>query len=145
MRREDRKNPYELNGARFLFIDTVDIPAGSAEVNIKIDDNGVEYMSTMIAGNMAMKVTEDPESKGDTVQNEPMWACFLRDVKKDEKEAAGKKLEEAYEAVAKRRKELEEEATKKRQREEDEKRAQWMDSASEWEDFSSSSELESDT
>jgi Domain of unknown function (DUF4419) len=85
---DDQEHPYELDGARYLFIDTDYIPIGSAEVNIKIVylPAGPEYMTTMLAGNMAMKITSGIEGEGDTVQNEPMWACYLRNTEKEDAE-----------------------------------------------------------
>ena len=66
---------YELEGVTYPVIDKADIPAGSAEVDIKIIDSaGVTFESVLIAGNMGMRVTGD----GDTVQNVPMWCCCLK-------------------------------------------------------------------
>ena len=66
---------YELEGVAYPVIDKADIPAGSAEVDIKIiDPVGVTFESVLIAGNMGMRVTGEE----DTVQNVPMWCCCLK-------------------------------------------------------------------
>ena len=46
----------KLKTAYYPYIDTQDIPRGYAEVEVLIDDNGVEFKSAMTAGQVGMRV-----------------------------------------------------------------------------------------
>lgn len=74
---------YKLDGVPYPILSSSEIPAGNAEVNVKIISmEGVEHEAALIAGNMGMKITS--EGTADTVQNVPIWACYLRDMEKEE-------------------------------------------------------------
>jgi Domain of unknown function (DUF4419) len=76
---------YILGGCHYPIIDQVEIPIGSAEVDLKVIEFEVtEYKTVMIAGNMGMKVTTGKGEEGDRVQNEPMWCAFLKAEKPNE-------------------------------------------------------------
>lgn len=74
---------YKLDGIPYPIIRASQIPAGNAEVYIKIIDYyGVKHEAAMIAGNMGIKIVS--EGAADMVQNVPIWACYLRDKEKEE-------------------------------------------------------------
>jgi len=47
----------ELDGVKYGQIDIEDIPAGVASVPVKVDDNGIEYNTKMIAGSFGIQAT----------------------------------------------------------------------------------------
>jgi hypothetical protein len=70
--------PYVLDGVTYPIIDDLDIPSGSAAVDVTIIDTfNKEWPSILIAGNMGMKVIAE-SVEGDVVQNVPMWCCCLK-------------------------------------------------------------------
>ena len=80
-----KEKVYKLEGVVYPIIKFSQIPAGHAEVNVKIiDPNDVEYAAAMTAGNMGLKV--EKADVGDSVRSVPIWACYL---KNEEKAKAG--------------------------------------------------------
>lgn len=79
-----------LDGVRYHEIELGDIPADFASVPLKVDDNGFDYQTTMVAGSVGVRVTSSGElstsvSKGgnddvvhDTVQPESGWWIFKK-------------------------------------------------------------------
>ncbi|CAH0056227.1 unnamed protein product [Clonostachys solani] len=47
----------DIDGTKFLLVDTMDIPSGFASVPVKVDDNGRIYKTKMVAGSVAISVT----------------------------------------------------------------------------------------
>ena len=87
--------PYVLDGVSYPMICEMQIPSGTADVEVLLrDDLGrLQYETVLVAGNMGMKVVPGEEQKGDTVQNVPMWFCCLKDQKKVEEEELEKQKE----------------------------------------------------
>ena len=74
----------ELNGARYHRIDTGAVPAGCVEVNVLIDDNGREFKSVMVAGQVGMRARSSgdkslvPDGWRDTVSPVAGWWIFTK-------------------------------------------------------------------
>lgn len=58
----------------WLRIETSDIPTGIVEVDVKINDNGAEYKSVMLAGHMGAEI----QNEGDTVKPTLGWVIALK-------------------------------------------------------------------
>src|ERR1700722_9509334 len=84
--------PLRLDNIPYHNIDTQDIPKGIAEVEVVVDDNGVEFKATMIAGQVGWHVCSSGDTslsaggEQDTVRPAVGW-CML------ENEAEGSKNE----------------------------------------------------
>jgi len=75
----------------FPIMDTADIPAGFVEVDVKLDDNGDEMDTVMIAGHLGGKLLDAHagEGNGERLGLAPGWFMFAKDperVKAAEKE-----------------------------------------------------------
>jgi hypothetical protein len=98
-----------LDDAVYYRIDSTDIPPGFASVPVKVDDNGHEYDTIMVAGSVGIKVTssgelltpmrrwryggqtrleEEPTVGLDTVQPESGWWIFEKKKEENEQEKA---------------------------------------------------------
>ncbi|PVF95609.1 hypothetical protein CPB86DRAFT_710916, partial [Serendipita vermifera] len=72
--------PLVVDGLRYPCIDTGDIPPGTCEVDIKLNDNGVEMDCSMIAGHIGNVVSaRDPEGVMDTLQPQADWFMFVKE------------------------------------------------------------------
>jgi len=93
-------SPSAENSKRTMFpiIDTDDIPPGFVEVNVKLDDNGAEFETVMVAGHLGGKVLGGsgglPTESGDTGEKEmgkggemlavaSGWFMFIKDSEKE--------------------------------------------------------------
>ncbi|CAM6084376.1 unnamed protein product [Calypogeia fissa] len=71
-----------MDGMEYHRVETGDIPAAYAEVEVKLNDNGVEFQTIMVAGLVGMKITssgvksKDHEGKDDTVKPVAGWWLF---------------------------------------------------------------------
>ena len=81
-------------------VDTKLVPEGYATVPVVVDDNGVEFQATMVAGSVGIGCSASNKGEGegdekvvlDTVQPETGWWMFEK--KTEERMAAEKKAEE---------------------------------------------------
>lgn len=77
-----RRGRYVLDGVTYHTIDTEDIPNGYASVPVKVDDNGVEHHTKMIAGSLGMQigksgeVDEKGEEKTDSIRSLSGWIMY---------------------------------------------------------------------
>ena len=55
--RTSRNPAYSLDGTLYHRVDMRSIPSGFASVPVKVDDNGVEYDTIMVAGSVGIQVT----------------------------------------------------------------------------------------
>ncbi|CAM6123541.1 unnamed protein product [Calypogeia fissa] len=71
-----------MDGIKYHRVETGDIPAAYAEVGVKLNDNGVEFQTIMVAGLVGMELTsscvksKDHEGKDDTVKLVVGWWLF---------------------------------------------------------------------
>ncbi|KAN0077606.1 protein of unknown function (DUF4419) domain containing protein [Elaphomyces granulatus] len=78
-----------LDGVRYHRVDTNDVPPGFASVPVKLDDNGDEYDTVMVAGSVGFKATSSGELltpstfdnpsitiELDTLQSESGWWMY---------------------------------------------------------------------
>ncbi|CAM6084378.1 unnamed protein product [Calypogeia fissa] len=71
-----------MDGVDYHRVETGDIAASYAEVDVKLNDNGVEFKTVMVAGLVGMEITssgvkgKDHEGKDDTVQPVAGWWLF---------------------------------------------------------------------
>jgi len=73
-----KEKRYVLDGAVYPIVGEEDIPRERAEVNINlIDQGGNTHPTVLVVGNLGMKV--HGPGGGITVQNVPMWCCYLND------------------------------------------------------------------
>lgn len=72
----------ELDGVPYHRVDTLDLPPGYAEVDVKLDDNGKMFETIMVAGLVGIHVsssgkeTEEHSGKDDTMQPVAGWWLF---------------------------------------------------------------------
>jgi hypothetical protein len=72
--------PLVFDGLRYPCLDTSDIPPGSCEVDIKLDDNGEEMDCMMVAGHIGNTVSASkPEGIMDTLQPQAEWFMFVKE------------------------------------------------------------------
>jgi len=62
-----------LDGVTYPKINTNNIPGGYAEVDVLLDDNGVKFDSTIVAGSVGMQICVDANSVRNTVRPLPAW------------------------------------------------------------------------
>lgn len=73
---------YVLDGVTYHTVDTKKIPNGYASVPVKIDDNGKEYRTKMVAGSLGMQVgksgerDEKGEEKADSIRSLAGWVIY---------------------------------------------------------------------
>ena len=70
-----------IDGQAYPTIDTDDVPVAYCDVPVRLDDNGAEFDTIMIAGHLASKVMGD----GDTVRPAPGWFMFIKDTAMEER------------------------------------------------------------
>jgi hypothetical protein len=69
-----------LDGLRYSRIETGEIPPGSCEVDIKLNDNGEKMDSVMVAGHVGNTVSASgPEGIMDTLQPQAEWFMFVKE------------------------------------------------------------------
>jgi hypothetical protein len=72
--------PLVLDGLRYPRIDTDQIPPGSCEVDIKLNDNGEQMDSVIVAGHVGNTVSASgPEGIMDTLQPQAEWFMFVKE------------------------------------------------------------------
>lgn len=67
-----------FNGLRYPVIDTGDIPDGFAEVDVKLDDNGVFFDCIMVAGHVGHRLSAQGTNM-DTLQPSSEWFIFIKE------------------------------------------------------------------
>jgi hypothetical protein len=73
-----------LDGVSYHSLDTGSIPTGAASVDIKIDDNGHEYLAAMAAGLVASHVDDSEDTslsdagERDVISPVPGWWMFVK-------------------------------------------------------------------
>jgi hypothetical protein len=65
-----------LDSVKYHRVDTSDIPTGFASVPVKVDGNGTEYHTKMLAGAIGIRATSSGDSKLDTIQSLSGWFMF---------------------------------------------------------------------
>jgi hypothetical protein len=71
---------FVFDGLRYPRIDTGEIPPGSCEVDIKLDDNGDVMDCMMVAGHVGnMASASEPEGIVDTLQPQAEWFMFVKE------------------------------------------------------------------
>lgn len=70
---------YQLDGVKYHRIDTNDIPPAYASVDVKLDDNGLELDTVMVAGSVGIRVTSSTGELDDTVQPVAGWWIYQVD------------------------------------------------------------------
>jgi hypothetical protein len=62
----DDYEPIELriDGVAYHRVDTSDVPAAAADVNVKLDDNGTEFDCVMVAGVIGTSVADAAATDG---------------------------------------------------------------------------------
>ncbi|KAF9342541.1 hypothetical protein BGX26_007325, partial [Mortierella sp. AD094] len=71
-----------LDGASYHRVDTAKIPNGYAEVDVLIDDNGIEIQSKMTAGQIGMQICSSGDTElsstgeRDTIKPASAWWIF---------------------------------------------------------------------
>lgn len=80
----------KLDDATYHQIDSDDVPPGYSSVPVRVDDNGVEFDATMIAGSVGMKYSSSSgtNSSLDTLQPESGW--FMFEKRSEGEEAEGR-------------------------------------------------------
>jgi hypothetical protein len=69
-----------LDGLRYPYIETGEIPSGSCEVDIKLDDNGEKMDTVMVAGHVGNTVSASgPGRIMDTLQPQAEWFMFVKE------------------------------------------------------------------
>jgi len=83
--RDSRRPSYlTLDGVSYPRIETEDIPAGTAEVDVKLDDNGEIFKTLLVAGNMGSAIGSSNDAslsksgQRDTVRPVPGWWMFIK-------------------------------------------------------------------
>ena len=73
-----RGNPrYTLDRVPFFFIPTTRIPPGYCEVDVDVNDNGVEIKCMMVAGHVAYSASSTAgDERMDTVRPSAEWFMF---------------------------------------------------------------------
>ncbi|OQV19509.1 hypothetical protein BV898_06497 [Hypsibius exemplaris] len=80
--KKDKKLGFQLDGVKFHRLDTNDIPAAYAQVDVKLDDNGQEFDTLMVAGMVGYRVSDSGktadghEGKNDSLQPVAGWWIF---------------------------------------------------------------------
>jgi len=69
------KEQLTLDGTPYPLIETSDVPAGFAEVDVLLDDNGAMFDCLMVAGHVGYQVVG---TKGDGIQPMPAWFMFTK-------------------------------------------------------------------
>ena len=69
------KEQLTLDGTSYPLIETGDVPAGFAEVDVVLDDNGTMFDCVTVAGHVGYQVVG---SKGNGVQPMPAWFMFTK-------------------------------------------------------------------
>ena len=64
-----------LDKVSYPVIESVDVPAGYCEVDVKLDDNGEIFDCMMVSGHLAYSVEGD---KKDTIRPCPSWFMFVK-------------------------------------------------------------------
>jgi len=72
--RPDKK--LVLDGVEYNFVDSVDVPNGFCEVDMKLDDNGEKLDCIMVSGHLASRVEG---LKKDTLRPLPSWFMFVKE------------------------------------------------------------------
>ena len=66
-----------LDGVSYPKIDRQDIPLGFAEVDVKLDDNGEEFDTTIVAGSVGSQICVGTVSARNTVKPLPAWWWYV--------------------------------------------------------------------
>ncbi|KAI0760356.1 hypothetical protein C8Q74DRAFT_1295634 [Fomes fomentarius] len=71
---------YTLDGVEYFTLDVSGIPAGFCEVEVVIDDDGMQYPHTMIAGHVAFSFSSKDGARGqlDTVSPSAHWFMYKK-------------------------------------------------------------------
>ena len=86
-----RQASFTLDGIQYHTITTGKIPPGYAEVDVKLNDNGQEFDTVLVAGLVGSRVSSSGDTrlsatgKRDTMRPVPGWWMFTtKEVPKDE-------------------------------------------------------------
>ncbi|KZV67644.1 hypothetical protein PENSPDRAFT_611203 [Peniophora sp. CONT] len=78
-----------LDGAAYHVLDSSDIPSGNVEVDVKLDDNGKIFDTTMVAGIVASRIDSSGDQalsesgRNDIVAPMPGWWIFIKEEEKE--------------------------------------------------------------
>ncbi|KAL8734228.1 MAG: hypothetical protein Q9166_001714 [cf. Caloplaca sp. 2 TL-2023] len=75
---QEGRSVLKLDGVAYHLIESDEVPPGYTSVPVKVDDNGYEFMATMVAGSVGTKYisSKGPQAHCDTVQPESGWWMF---------------------------------------------------------------------
>ncbi|TFK66158.1 hypothetical protein BDN72DRAFT_844710 [Pluteus cervinus] len=90
-----------IDGQYYGSVEDTSIPRAYCDCPVKLNDNGVVFNTTMIAGHMATAVIQNPNTKEwDTMRPAPGWYMFIEDQElKDRESAEAEKLKAELEGV----------------------------------------------
>ena len=78
------KHYLTLDGIIYHRIDTGEIPAGFAEVDVKLDDNGLKFDCVLTAGHVGAQICDSgdkllsPDGRRDTARPIAVWWMFAK-------------------------------------------------------------------
>ena len=72
--------PLELDGIHYSKIDLSEVPVAFSEVDVKLDDNGIEFECMMVSGHVGSSVEGE---RKDTVRPLPPWFMFIKEERAD--------------------------------------------------------------
>ena len=70
-----------LDGVSYPKIDDQNIPLGFAEVDVKLDDNGEEFDTTLVAGSVGSQICMGTNSTRNTIRPLPAWWYVIMEEK----------------------------------------------------------------
>ena len=70
-----------LDGVSYPKIDDQNIPLGFAEVDVKLDDNGEEFDTTLVAGSVGSQICVGTNSTRNTIRPLPAWWYVIMEEK----------------------------------------------------------------
>lgn len=72
---KDTLKALVLDSVKYPIIDTLDVPFGFCDVDIKLDDNGINFDCMMVAGHLASVVGGEHSN---SLRPAPAWFMFIK-------------------------------------------------------------------